>query len=264
MPRLLRLTKPLTTGPDVRAVQRQLADLGYGVVVDGSFGPKTAQAVKEFQQAHGLAADGLVGAATRAALTRTARRPATASGGAFLPPAEIAAICGCPANNVVEHWPGIQAALAECSLSDRASTIAAVATIGTEVPAFLPIDEYGGDAYFTRMYEGRRDLGNSRPGDGARYHGRGFIQLTGRANYRAYGQKLGLGLEQDPELALQPDVAARILAHYLRDHRIPQFAAAGDWESVRRAVNGGLNGWERFSSLVQKLAAALAAQSTGS
>ena len=123
------------------------------------------------------------------------------------------------------------------------------------MPSFLPINEYGGDAYFTKMYEGRKDLGNTQPGDGARYHGRGYIQLTGRANYRSYGQKLGLALEQNPDLALEPDVAARILARYMKDHGVDRLAAAGDWEGVRRAVNGGLNGWDRFSGLVQKLSA---------
>jgi predicted chitinase len=103
------------------------------------------------------------------------------------------------------------------------------------------------------MYEGRKDLGNTRPGDGVRYHGRGFIQLTGRANYRGYGKKLGVPLEQKPALALDPSVAARVLAAYMRDHGIGSLAARGDWQGVRRAVNGGLNGWDRFSACVQKL-----------
>src|SRR5438034_4989813 len=110
--------------------------------------------------------------------------------------------------------------MAEWRLENQPCMIAAIATHGTEVPSFLPINEYGGNAYFTKMYEGRKDLGNTQPGDGARYHGRGYIQLTGRANYRAYGQKLGLPLEQNPDLALQPDVAARILAGYIKDRGI--------------------------------------------
>jgi hypothetical protein len=107
------------------------------------------------------------------------------------------------------------------------------------------------------MYEVRSDLGNVRRGDGARFHGRGYIQLTGRANYRTYGSKLGVPLEAKPELALRPDVAAQVLASYVADHGIARLAAAGDWQGVRRAVNGGLNGWDRFSKLVQGLQAAL-------
>jgi predicted chitinase len=250
----------MMSGPEVKKVQQRLKALGYTVDVDGAFGPGTAAAVKAFQGDKGLTADGIVGPGTQAALGGGAAPapgpPAKVSGKFTIPPAKIASICGCASANVQQHWPGLEKALAECGLTDRASTIAAIATIGTEVPAFLPINEYGGSDYFTKLYEGRKDLGNTQRGDGARYHGRGFIQLTGRANYRSYGTKLGLPLEQNPDLALQPDVAARILALYMKERGIGALAAKGDWQGVRRAVNGGLNGWDRFSSLVQQLSAA--------
>jgi hypothetical protein len=170
-----------------------------------------------------------------------------------LAPAEIAAVLGSPPDNVKQNWPAVAAASAAHGLTDRPSMIAVVATIGTEVGSFAPIDEYGGPEYFTKMYEGRKDLGNTQPGDGARYHGRGFIQLTGRANYRKYGQKLGIALEVHPELALTAEVAAGILALYFADHGLAARARQGDWEGVRRGVNGGLNGWDRFSGHVQAL-----------
>jgi hypothetical protein len=170
-----------------------------------------------------------------------------------LGPADISAVLGCPAGNVRKHWPAIASACAADGLSDRASMIAIVATIGTEVGSFLPINEFGGTAYFTRMYEGRTDLGNTQPGDGARYHGRGFIQLTGRANYRSYGTKLGVALEANPELALSPDVAARVLARYFKDRGLGAAARRGDWKHIRKRVNGGLNGWPRFIGLVREL-----------
>jgi hypothetical protein len=255
MPSVLKITKPMTSGPAVRQLQQRLKALGYAVAVDGIFGPGTAAAVKKFQAAKGLAADGIVGPATQAALGGPQRVTQSAGTAFALSPMQIGKICGCPGANVEQHWPGLQKALRECGIDDRACLIAAIATIGTEVPSFLPINEYGGNAYFTRMYEGRRDLGNTQPGDGARYHGRGYIQLTGRANYRAYGQKLGVPLEQNPDLALQPDVAARVLARYMKDRGIDKLAARGDWQGVRRAVNGGLNGWDRFSSLVNQLSA---------
>jgi hypothetical protein len=257
---VLKLAKPMMSGPEVKKVQQRLKALGYQVDVDGVFGPGTDKAVKKFQGDKGLTADGVVGPATQAALGTgsgaAAAVPAKVSGTFTISPAKISQICGCPTANVQQHWPGLEQALAVCGLAHTASTIAAVATIGTEVPAFLPINEYGGDAYFTKMYEGRKDLGNTQKGDGARYHGRGFIQLTGRANYRTYGTKLGLPLEQNPDLALQPEVAARILALYMKERGIGALAAKGDWQGVRRAVNGGLNGWDRFSALVQQLSAA--------
>jgi len=167
--------------------------------------------------------------------------------------AGIAKAMGCPVANVERYWPAIQASCLENGLTDRASVIAVLATVGTEVASFEPINEFGGTDYFTEHYEGRADLGNTQPGDGARYHGRGFIQLTGRSNYRGYQQKLGVPLEDQPELALDGDVAARILGSYFKDHGIAEHARQGEWETVRRRVNGGLNGWDRFSDLVGRL-----------
>ena len=170
--------------------------------------------------------------------------------------AEIADAMGCSPANVRKFWPAIREACCEQGLNDRESIVAVLATVGTEVASFCPINEFGGESYFTRMYEGRRDLGNTEPGDGARFHGRGFIQLTGRANYQNYGRKLGVDLANDPELALSPEVASRVLARYFKDRRIAADARRGDWEAVRRKVNGGLNGWDRFIDLVGRLSRA--------
>src|SRR5918999_436125 len=141
-----------------------------------------------------------------------------------LDPAGIAAATGCPPANVRRFWPAIQAACLQSGLTDRASVIAIVATIATEVSTFEPINEFGSAQYFTEHYENRADLGNTQPGDGARYHGRGFVQLTGRTNYRSYGRKLGIPLEDEPERALEPEVAARLLAQYFKERRIQTVA----------------------------------------
>ena len=173
--------------------------------------------------------------------------------------AAIARLLGSPPANVQQNWPAVYAACAGRRLADRPTVIAILATIGTEVSAFAPINEFGSTAYFTRMYENNRKLGNTHPGDGARFHGRGFIQLTGRANYREFGRLLGVPLEADPELALRADVAADVLALYFVRRRLAPLARRGDWKGVRHGVNGGLNGWERFSGLVEALERAAAA-----
>jgi predicted chitinase len=171
-----------------------------------------------------------------------------------LTPEQIAGIVGATVGDVNSNWPAIEQALAGRGMTHPLVKVAAIATIGTEVGnTFRPINEYGDRAYFTRMYENRADLGNTRKGDGARYHGRGYIQLTGRTNYAGYGAKLGLPLEAKPELALTPDVAAAVLADYFKDRGVDTSAVKRDWESVRRKVNGGLNGWARFKDLVTKL-----------
>ncbi len=91
-------------------------------------------------------------------------------------------------------------------------------------------------------YEGRKDLGNVQPGDGPRYKGRGFIQVTGRANYREAGKALGLDLEGDPAQALQPEVAARVAVWFWNKKGLNAKADAGDIVGITRSINGGTNG----------------------
>ncbi|HLN76513.1 MAG TPA: hypothetical protein VK204_05665 [Nocardioidaceae bacterium] len=171
-----------------------------------------------------------------------------------LSPTAIAKALGASRRAVDTRWPVIEKALWTEGITDRRSQIAAVATVVAEVGKDLrPVNEYGSRAYFRRMYEGRTDLGNTRPGDGARYHGRGYIQLTGRANYRAYGRKLDLPLEDRPGLALRPYVGARVLAEYFKERRIAHDARRGRWRHVRLKVNGGYNGWPTFHRAVTSL-----------
>jgi len=91
-------------------------------------------------------------------------------------------------------------------------------------------------------YEGRKDLGNVNPGDGVRYKGRGYIQLTGRANYRTYGKKIGVDLENNPELAKRPDIAAAIALAYWNSRVNKNAARSGDVKTVTYNINGGYNG----------------------
>jgi predicted chitinase len=93
-------------------------------------------------------------------------------------------------------------------------------------------------------YEMRVSLGNTVPGDGRRYKGRGVLQLTGRANYRRYGQMLGLPLEDQPHMAAEPLVSLRIACLYWQDRMINPLCDADDLAGVTRKVNGGLNGLE--------------------
>lgn len=93
-----------------------------------------------------------------------------------------------------------------------------------------------------QAYEGRKDLGNTQPGDGRRYKGRGPIQCTGRANYRKYGQKLGIDLEAHPEIVAHPSVGMIVACLYWDEHDINAAADLDDVEKVTRKINGGLNG----------------------
>jgi predicted chitinase len=93
-----------------------------------------------------------------------------------------------------------------------------------------------------RAYEGRGDLGNTHPGDGPRFKGRGPIQLTGRANYRWAGGMLGVPLEQQPLLAARHDIGWRIAGLYWRSRGLNGLADGGDFHSITQRINGGQNG----------------------
>lgn len=91
-------------------------------------------------------------------------------------------------------------------------------------------------------YEGRRDLGNTHPGDGKRYKGRGPIQLTGRNNYIAAGKALKVDLVNHPTRAADPRYAFRIAVWFWTTRGLNAVADRGDFKAVTRIINGGYNG----------------------
>lgn len=94
-------------------------------------------------------------------------------------------------------------------------------------------------------YEGRRDLGNTEPGDGARFKGRGLIQLTGRANYLLYGQAIGKDLVTDDhwkQVAEDPELAVDVACWFWETHQLSQYADLDDIMTITKRINGGLNG----------------------
>lgn len=93
-----------------------------------------------------------------------------------------------------------------------------------------------------QAYEGRRDLGNTQPGDGKLYKGRGPLQCTGRANYRRFGRLIGIDLERHPELAAIPSIGLQIALEYWEVHGLNALADNDDAEAITRGVNGGVNG----------------------
>lgn len=152
---------------------------------------------------------------------------------------------------------GLSAILAAMAGAPIAWAAYALATAYLETAHTMqPISEYGGDAYFTRRYDphGNRpdiakQLGNTQPGDGARFRGRGYVQLTGRKNYALAASKLGVDLIGHPEMALDDDVAAKVMrqgmqggwftgkafASYLPDSGV---ASEGAYQQARRIING--------------------------
>ncbi len=137
-----------------------------------------------------------------------------------------------------QYLPFLNQAMAEQGITTEPRKEMFLAQLAHESGGLRYMEEIASGA----AYEGRRDLGNTQPGDGRRYKGRGPIQLTGRANYRTVGRALGLDLEGHPEMAARPDVGFRIAAYFWKSHGLNQKADAGDFRGVTRTINGGYNG----------------------
>ena len=192
-------------------------------------------------------------------------RPAAPAGHdpwAFWSAETIARILGSPVENVRAQWPLVARMLDRLGIADRPVQVAALATIGVEAGAFWPVRE----AYY---------LGEPEPAKSWRranlwyypWFGRGLLQLTHAGNYATDGRRASelLGRPVDliarPDDALLADVSAAVLALYFVHHTyqsgygIPAAARAGDWESTRILVNGGLNGWSEYIGHIRALLA---------
>lgn len=111
---------------------------------------------------------------------------------------------------------------------------------------FASMEERGTPAYFTKKYEKNprkaKILGNKVKGDGERFKGRGYIQLTGRDNYTRAGAALGLPLAQQPELAARPDVAAKVAVWYWKNRVAPKIKDFSNTSAVTKKINPASKG----------------------
>lgn len=107
-----------------------------------------------------------------------------------------------------------------------------------ETDGFATLEEYASG----KDYENRPELGNTHPGDGVRYKGRGIFQLTGLDNYVKMGRRLSLDLITEPELAQNPETACHIACLYWQDHKLNVAADRDDIKAITKAINGGYNG----------------------
>lgn len=140
----------------------------------------------------------------------------------------------------------LNASMEEFGITTPERQAAYLAQIGHESGGFIWMSEIWGPTEAQLRYEPpstlATKLGNTQPGDGKRYKGRGPIQCTGRFNYRKYGAKLGMDLEQFPQMLDEPINACRVAACYWADHGCNELADAGDFETITRRINGGTNG----------------------
>lgn len=238
--------------PDLQSQVKTLQDLlkQAGVLAaselsDGKFGLITEAAVRRFQASKGLIVDGIVGQQTWSLLWNGPVE-------AYFPYSTL--INQFNLDRIVASIPypdmhpfarqAIPLILRECDagrVTDRGQIAYIFATAEHESRLGQWMEEFasGWD------YEGRRDLGNTQSGDGPRYKGRGYVQITGRLNYTDWSRRLGIDLVGSPQRAAEPPIAARILVVGMRDgtftgYKLSDYISGTrrNFPSARRIVNG--------------------------
>lgn len=153
--------------------------------------------------------------------------------------------------------PALNRAMQRYRIDSPVRQAAFLAQIGHESGQLKWVKELWGPTPAQSKYEGRKDLGNTEPGDGRRFLGRGLLQVTGRENYRKAGAALGVPLLEKPELLELPEWAASSAAWWWANHGLNELADVGEFEQITRRINGGLNGqdervalWERAKTVL--------------
>lgn len=137
-----------------------------------------------------------------------------------------------------DYLPHLNVAMREAAMISPLRRAAFLAQLAHESAQLQFMEELASGA----EYEGRRDLGNTQPGDGVRFKGRGPIQLTGRNNYRAAGRALGIDLLANPRRAADPDVGFRVAGWFWTSRGLNDLADRQQFDAITRRINGGLNG----------------------
>lgn len=156
---------------------------------------------------------------------------------------EILATCtGARIDRARIFAPCITAAMQEYGIDTPSRQAAFLAQVGHESGGLHWLSELWGPTKAQLGYEGRVDLGNTHPGDGYLYRGRGLLQVTGRANYARVGRALGIDLERSPDLLSAPGLASRSAGCFWASHALNEYADSGDFVLLTRRINGGTNG----------------------
>jgi putative chitinase len=240
------LLKNGSSGEDVKKLQEKL-----GLSADGSFGPGTEKAVKEWQSKNGLTADGIVGDASWSKLFGS-----TPVSNVVIPSSEF------KLENLKGHIPDsviaqIPDTAAKFNITNNLRLAHFLSQCAHESGDFKWVVEFASG----KAYEGRKDLGNTQPGDGVKFKGRGFIQLTGRVNYADFSKFCNEDCVTHPDLVSTkyPMMSA---AYFFNKNNLWKICDLGSTdevvEKVSRRVNGGTNGladrqqkFDKFWSLLK-------------
>jgi putative chitinase len=237
------------TGPnrrsDVLIVQillnanRQRLGLAQPLAEDGLWGARTGEALRRCRAPDCLEADCPELAELIAGLEPT------------LSPDRLCCILAAPRGRVERFREPLVEAMRASSIDTPLRQAHFLAQIGHESGGLRWTEELASG----ESYEGRTDLGNDRPGDGRRFKGRGLIQLTGRANYRAFGEAVGQDLTSDAgacRVASEPALCVGAATWFWSRNGLNALADRDDLEAVTRRVNGGLNGLEDRAAYLRR------------
>jgi putative chitinase len=243
----IMLLKIGSKGDDVKKLQEKL-----GLSSDGNFGPNTEKAVKEWQSSNGLTADGVVGDKSWQKLfgntTETVSEPVVLDSNL-----KLEKLKGIIPDSVISQIP---ATAAKFNITNNLRLAHFLSQCAHESGNFKWVTEFASG----KAYEGRKDLGNTQPGDGVKFKGRGYIQLTGRVNYTKFSQFCGEDCVSNPELVATkyPMLSA---AYFFDKNKLWSICDKGatddDVKAVTKKVNGGLNGYEDRKEKFHKIWAVL-------
>ena len=228
------LLKLGSKGEDVKKLQEKL-----GLKPDGSFGPNTEKSVKDWQKKNGLTSDGVVGDATWVKLFGNSTTQPVITVGVL----KLEKLKGVIPDNVIKQIPDTAI---KFNITTNLRLAHFLSQCAHESGNFKYTKELGDDSYFQK-YEGRKALGNTQPGDGIKFKGRGFIQLTGRANYEKFSKFCGEDCVSNPDLVSTkyPMMSA---AYFFDKNKLWSICDKGsDDETVKlltKRINGGYNGLE--------------------
>jgi putative chitinase len=156
-------------------------------------------------------------------------------------PQELIRIYPFASSKVSVYAPLLTVAMAQFEIDTPRRQAAFLAQVGHESGQLKYTEELA-DGH---AYDGRVDLGNTSPGDGPRYKGRGLLQITGRSNYERCGRGLGIDLLSQPDVLALPENAVRSAAWFWKEHDLNQFADSDRFGSLTKQINGGYNGLDQ-------------------
>lgn len=243
------------SGRDVKNWQAFLISKGYLSGKPSSvFDDLTHNATIAFQKNHNLEADGVVGPGTLAQVNEITGKLELAAISQTGPLGDLTEILlkkvmpAISAANLTSYLPYLKQAMAEFEINTSVRAAAFLAQLAHESGQFKFMGEIWGPTENQKRYEPpsdlARDLGNTMPGDGKRFKGRGPIQITGRSNYKRYGDILGVNLIDNPERASDKDIAFRTAGAFWKMNNLNQLADRQWYMTITKRVNGGFNGLE--------------------